>query len=148
MSNPNQTFTQIHVEGDPTVWTLSEPTKLETIESGNPAELPVVSPLAGLLLLSAEASFTLLPEPLPQPRGWIPGDVPIIPAGPYLYLPSVSTPTAGPVYYQLSFKAEGNVLAAIKTAMEKRTTRKVIPMGDGGAVVINGATLPFAVIGG
>jgi hypothetical protein len=149
-------YTTMSIEGDPTIWALKDPITDpdEIAGSSVPLALNVISPLNGILLLSVQAAafVTLFPQsgnpPNPMPMGWIPGD--LQQPSPFLYLPSVSTPASHPVCYQMP---AATTLAAVQgkiaTAMnDAATTTLSFEVADTvGYVVINGAALPFAVIG-
>lgn len=143
-------YSYLYIEGDATVWTLEHPIDAKRIsESDKALALGVANPLRGTLLLSARvASVELFPDsgrPL-QPAGWIPGDE----AQPYprLYLPSVSFPKNGPVVYGLSEATAAELEGRLTTAMtEGKKITVPFSWGEGsGEIVLNGRTLPFAVI--
>jgi hypothetical protein len=145
-------FAQILVDGDPTIWTLRDPISdpAEITESSAPLALGVIRPLNGILLLSAKAAafVTLFPSPsTPQPMGWIFDDHPVTSLF-FLYLPSVSIPATGPVLYQPVATTLAELQEAITKAMTSshRVAVSFETAGSVGQVVVNGATLPFAVI--
>jgi hypothetical protein len=146
---------KISIEGDGTVWTLGTAIDAEQIaESHAPLVLTVTDPLNGTLVLSKAASVTLFPASgaPANPLGWIPGDAGL--PYPCLYLPSVSMPDGHPVLYSLSDATLARLEGRIRNAMTAGT-KIAIPFGGGdggdaadvGEVVLNGALLPFAVIG-
>jgi hypothetical protein len=145
-------YAQILIDGDPTIWTLKNPISdpAQITKSSVPLALGVIRPLNGILLLSVKAAafVTLFPASSgPQPMGWIYDDHPV-PSLFFLYLPSVSIPATGPVLYQTTPTTLAELQNAITTAM---TSSQRVPVsfeaaGGVGQVVVNGATLPFAVI--
>ncbi len=146
-------YIKINVDRDPTIWTLKNPIidPAEITRSSAPLALGVSRPLDGILLLSVKAAafVTLFPGSLDLiAPGWIYDDL----SGPsaFLYLPSVSTSAAGPVLYQVPAAITlAELQNIITTAM---TSSQTVPVpfevaGSVGQVVVNGAALPFAVIG-
>lgn len=143
-------FSYLYIEGDATVWMLEHPIDAKRIsESDKAVALSVANPLRGTLLLSARvASVELFPDsgrPL-QPAGWIPGDQTL--TSPCLYLPSVSIPANGPVLYGLSEATAAELEGRLTTAMTEGK-KITVPFSWGvgsGELVLNGRTLPFAII--
>jgi hypothetical protein len=147
-------YAQILVDGDPNIWTLRKPVSdpAEIIRSSAPLALGVRRPFDGILLLSVKAAafVTLLPSPgawSQTATGWVYDD--FRGPSPILYLPSVSIPATGPVLYQTP---AGTTLAELQSTLTTAMTRSQRASvsfevaGSLGQVMVNGATLPFAVI--
>jgi hypothetical protein len=138
----------LYIEGDATGWGLTG------IEPGNPpagrtpVELAIMGPLVGTLILVPDrvGSFALIPPPLGD--GWLPTQKMVTP---YLYIPKATgLPSTSPVYM---LAAPDDNLAALQSkitaAMTGGTTISVqiTSPGGPGVVILNGALLPFAVLG-
>jgi hypothetical protein len=143
-------YTSVRIHGDMNTWTLTETfSPVQLTGSAGPLALGVAGPLTGTMLLSARAAgITLVPRGgTPDPMGWIPGDGEML--QPHLYLPSATERAAGHDLYPLpttvdTTELEDEITAAM--AAGTRFTVQVGTPGQGGAVVLNGATLPFVVI--
>jgi hypothetical protein len=128
----------IQIGDDPTLWWLVEP-----IQPGQLTQaLTVLTwyPIRGTLVLSPRATNVaifspppvLVPPPLPGPGG--------------LYLPTATGPSAGHIGYELSAGTDPGALAEqIKALMSNGHSQTITLGGAGGTLVLNGATLPFAV---
>jgi hypothetical protein len=139
-------FNTLRIDADPTSWELFKP--LEQLPTFNrPAVLEVYHPLRGELVLSPrsvgsavflEFSLTIV--------GTRPNGMPI--PEPFLYLPSPIGPdvhSIPPNFYPIP----GVDLAALKAEIiAAMTGGTFLTMNvTGGVVVINGAEVPFVVIG-
>jgi hypothetical protein len=139
------TYRFLKIGDDPTNWLLSEPIAADALTpSGNaPFRATIVEPRTGTLLLSSRvaASVVLWGEGGVTPNG---GE---FMTEPFLYLPSVTGLTSAETgsMYQLPAGANlGTVAAQIATAM---TQSQPWPVDwSDGVIVLNGATLPFAVL--
>jgi hypothetical protein len=130
----------VQIGDDPTLWWLVEP-----IQPGQLTQaLAVLTwyPIRGTLVLSPRATNVaifspppvLVPPPLSGPGG--------------LYLPTATGPSAGHIGYELSGGTDPGVLAdQIKALMSNGHSQTFTLGGAGGTLVLNGATLPFAVLG-
>lgn len=124
-------------------WNLKAPiTDLSRL--GSPDEIAVTDPLDGTMLLSATAVATrnwmLTSAPRAMPTGWVMGDAW------YVYLPSSVPQPAPPLPYALPAATSGTqVLGPIRTAMGNGTD--VLIQLASGPFTLNGATLPFVVVG-
>jgi hypothetical protein len=149
MSTPSVPSTNrvLWIEGDPTNWLLAQaqPVPPPWAGSSDPVALAVTHPLEGTLVLSPRrAGSAALVQP--PPTNWIPCQLAIA----HIYLPTpagVSYPSPG---YPL---APGTDLQALEqslmAAMRQGTVLTVDATGYGGssgALVLNGAVLPFAVL--
>jgi hypothetical protein len=130
----------IQIGDDPTTWWLTEP--IQPGQLTQPLIVLTWYPIRGTLVLSPKASHVaifspppvLVPPPLSGPGG--------------LYLPTATGPSAGHIGYQLPASVDPAVLAEqIKTSMANGHSQTVTLGGPGGTLVLNGATLPFAVTG-
>jgi hypothetical protein len=116
-------------------------------QAAGPVVLPVAGPLRGELLVSPPAAATISVQRPPPAHSTHPSHI-ALPGWPVLYLPSPTGPTGDSPGYPL---ARNTDLAALKqdiiSAMSGRTVLR-IQLADipGGAVVLNGAALDFAVL--
>jgi len=136
-------YTILQIDGDPTKWILNDPMDAGQLTGlGEPLAIQVTRPLEGTLLLcpSAVAGVALLD---PGPVGWMPGIV--LTLRPVLYLPSPAGPTDTNHGYALPASADPAQLEGDITAAMSRGTTLSVDLA-GGVVVLNGATLPFAVL--
>lgn len=139
----------LRIDSDPTSWELTDGIG-EVQTSNDPVVLEVYHPLKGNLVLSPRSvgNAVFLDYQLPpNPYGTRPNGYPIPKVG-ALYLPSPIGPDVQnipPNIYALGDPLDLEVLTAdIKAAMTDGTFLPVnVTQGE---VVINGATLPFAVI--
>jgi hypothetical protein len=132
----------VRIDGDPTTWTLQDPIDAGLLTGlGEPLAVQVTHPLRGTLLLSvgAAAGVALLDLPV----NWIPGHIQL--PEPALYLPSPAGPTDSDHGYTLPAAADlAKLQSDITAAMTDGT---ILPVAlAGGVLVLNGATLPFAVL--
>ena len=127
----------IQIGDDPTLWWLVEP-----IQPGQLTQaLTVLTwyPIRGCLVLSPRASHVAIFEPAPVlvPPPLNQADI---------YLPTATGPSAGHIGYELSAGTDPGVLAEqIKALMSNGHSQTITLGGAGGTLVLNGATLPFAV---
>ena len=128
----------IQIGDDPTIWWLAE--QIQPSQLSQPLSVLTWYPIRGNLVLSPRASnvaiFTpppvLVPNPLSGPGG--------------LYLPTATGPSAGHIGYQLAGQDPAALAAQIQALMRSGQSQ-TITLGAGGTLVLNGATLPFAVTG-
>jgi hypothetical protein len=127
----------IQIGDDPTIWWLAE-----QIQPGQLAQpLSVLSwyPIRGNLVLSPRASYVaiftpppvLVPAPLSGPGG--------------LYLPTATGPSAGHIGYELAGTDPDVLAQQIQALMHSGKSQTITLGGAGGTLVLNGATLSFAV---
>ena len=128
----------IQIGDDPTLWWLVEP-----IQPGQLTQaLTVLTwyPIRGTLVLSPRATNVaifspppvLVPTPLSGPGG--------------LYLPTATGPSAGHIGYEVP--GDPAVLAnQIQALMRNGQSQTITLGGAGGTLILNGATLSFAVTG-
>jgi len=132
----------IQIGDDPTKWWLVQPFNANQL-TGQPLTLDLAGPLGGWLVLSGRADSVAV---FNVPDATVPAD--LNPSGGCIYLPTGSGASAHNFGYALSTnEAMGteNLGAEISTAM-RNGTRLTIPLYGGGTLVINGATLTFAVL--
>ena len=132
----------IQIGDDPTKWWLVQPLNANQL-TGQPLTLNVASPIGGWMVLNGRATSVAV---FNEPDATVPGDV--NPAGGTIYLPTAAGASAHNYGYGLVInEALGgqNLSAEISTAMHNGT-RLTIPLYGGGTLVINGATLDFAVV--
>jgi hypothetical protein len=128
----------IQIGDDPTIWWLAE--QIQPSQLSQPLSVLTWYPIRGNLVLSPRASnvviFTpppvLVPNPLSGPGG--------------LYLPTATGPSAGHIGYQLAGQDPAALAQQIQALMRSGQSQ-TITLGAGGTLVLNGATLPFAVTG-
>jgi hypothetical protein len=135
-------YRNLQIEGDPTIWVLSEPIDAPALTvSAEPFRAAISAPRAGTMLLSSRAAAGAV---LTGVGGVTPNGSGIVtPAS--MYLPSVTGLKLSSPGYQLP---AGTNLAALEgeiTAAMSQSTFLTVECLDG-VVVLNGATLPFVVL--
>ena len=141
----------LRIGTDPTAWVL-ESTDPDTVaaqlsQATGPVVLPVLDPLQGDLVVSPSAAATIsvaTPSPV---HNWHPSHI-ALPQWPVLYLHSPTSPTQNSPGYPLDPNTD---LAALRqriiAAMTGRTVLSIqVADSRGGVVLLNGATLGFAVL--
>src|SRR5271169_7110327 len=127
----------IQIGDDPTIWWLAQ--QIQPSQLTQPLTVLTWYPIRGNLVLSPKAAhvaiFTpppvLVPTPLSGPGG--------------LYLPTATGPSAGHIGFELA-GIDPDVLADQIQALMRNGQRQTITLGGaGGTLVLNGATLSFAV---
>ena len=129
----------IQIGDDPTVWWLTEP--IQPGQLTQPLTVLTWYPIRGILVLSPKAShvaiFTPPPVLVPTPIQ--------TPGGSSIYLPTAAGVSAGHAGYALP-GGDPQVLAdQIQTLMHNGQSQTITLGGAGGTLVLNGATLAFAV---
>ena len=121
-----------------------------------PVVVDVISPLKGRLVLSPRAAGSVvILQPsgggtIWQPFDWNPGGI-IKPSAPSVYLASPAGPWAGTSLYTVSadINAQGveqDIIAAMSDDTKRILTLPVSDAAGTGMLVVDGATLPFAVV--
>jgi hypothetical protein len=133
----------LQIAGDPTVWGLRD--VVAHPDWTDPVALPIILPVEGTLVLSPAAVGGLALSYPDEHNGWMPAAV----TAPQLYIPTATGLKAGATGYPLA--APDNDVEALTekliTAMSDGSTITVaLGLVLGGAVMINGAVLPFAVV--
>ncbi len=128
----------IQIGDDPTIWWLAEP--IQPSQLTQPLTVQTWYPISGMLVLSPKAAhvaiFTPPPVLVPSPL-----------SGPgCLYLPTATGPSAGHIGYELGGAVDPAVIAEqIQALMRNGHSQTFTLGGAGGTLVVNGATLSFAV---
>jgi hypothetical protein len=126
----------IQIGDDPTIWWLTE--QIQPGQLTQPLTVLTWYPIRGILVLSPKASHVAIFEPAPV---LVP--TPVSTAG--LYLPTAAGVTAHSGY-ELAANTDPGVLAQqIQTSMHNGQSQAITLGGTGGTIVLNGATLAFAV---
>ena len=137
---------------DPAEWVI-EASDLGAVaaqlsQATSPLVLPVISPLAGQLVLSAGAAATIALS-APSGVGWNPSDC-RLPEGPQiLYVPTLTGATRGKHGFALPPGTNLDALAQdIAAAMDDGDILKVslAPQGGDASLVLQGAGLAYAVV--
>ena len=132
----------IQIAGDPTKWWPHQQFSASQL-TGQPVSVQIISPVMGFLVISPRASGVAVFELNQAPPGLQSITVPGI------YVPSAAGLAVGHAGYQLPPSADlGNLAGQITTAMRNGHNQTVTLGGiaSGGTLVLNGATLPFAVV--
>ena len=146
----------VRIGTDPTSWAVAEPSYASIVEQLGQASAPVVlmvtAPLDGQLVLSHRAAGSVA---VIQPPGgrvwetheWNPGHG-AAPTAPLVYLAAPAGSGQGPGFAVSSNVNKATVVEEIASAMKEGTmlTLQVYDASGTGALVINGAALPFAVV--
>lgn len=132
----------IQIGDDPTHWWVAEQIQASQL-TGQPLAVICLAPIQGLLVVSPRsASVAIFDAPSgtqPPPLG-LPGGI--------VYVPTATGPSAGHVGYQLAGNVDPqNVANQITTAMRQGHAQAITLASGGGTLVLNGATLSFAVVG-
>jgi hypothetical protein len=127
----------IQIGDDPTVWWLAEP--IQPTPLTQPLSVLTWYPIRGILVLSPRASHVAIFTPPPVL-------VPPCPSGPVgIYLPTAAGVSAGHTGYELPGGDPAVLAEQIQASMRNGHSQTVILGGAGGTLVLNGATLSFAV---
>jgi hypothetical protein len=129
----------IQIGEDPTIWWLTE--QIQPSQLNQPLSVTTWYPIWGCLVLSPRAThvaiFTpppvLVPPPVPGPVG--------------IYVPTAAGVSAGHTGYELSGQDPGILADQIQALMRNGQSQTITLGGAGGTLVLNGATLSFAVTG-
>ena len=140
----------VQIGTDPTAWVL-ESTGPDTVaarlsQATGPVVLPIVDPLQGNLIVSPAAATISVARPSPL-HGLHPSHI-ALPRWPVLYLPSPAGPTQDSPGYPLEPSTDLAALEQHIVAAMSEGTVLSIQVADiqGGVVLLNGATLGFAVL--
>jgi hypothetical protein len=128
----------IQIGEDPTLWWLAQ--QIQPSQLNQPLAVLTWYPIRGTLVLSPKATnvaiFTPPPVLVPPPLSG-PGS---------LYLPTATGPSAGHIGYEMP--GDPAVLAnQIQALMRNGQSQTITLGGAGGTLILNGATLSFAVTG-
>ena len=130
----------IQIEGDPTKWWLPQPVPASQL-TGQPLSLQVSAPVLGYLLLSGKAASVAVFD---LPPGQVPGIVNVSAAS--LYVPTAAGASVGHTGYGLSSAVNLDDLPNQIMASMQSGHIQTVALSGGGTLVINGATLSFAVL--
>src|SRR5579862_841381 len=122
----------LQIEGDPTKWWIQDQVPANELTAGQPLTVTSLAPIEGILVLSprsATVAVSNVPAGSPPASLAIPGEI--------VYLPTTAGPSAGHVGHEVA----GGVDAAGLSGQ-----RLTIALASGGTLVLNGATLTFAVL--
>jgi hypothetical protein len=130
----------LQIGDDPTKWWLTESINASQV-TGQPLSVTLVAPLFGTLVISPKsASVAIFDVDSPPPA------VLNVTPAPLLYVPTGTGASAGHAGYELPSDVDLIGLAGqIATAMRDGHSQTVTLAG-GGTLVLNGATLSFAVV--
>ena len=126
----------IQIGDDPTIWWLTAP--IQPSQLTQPLTVLTWYPIRGILVLSPRVSHVAIYSPPPV---LVPDPL----AGPSLYLPTAAGVSAGQIGYQLTGGDPAVLANQIQALMHSGQSQTITLGGAGGTLVLNGATLPFAV---
>jgi len=129
----------IQIGDDPTIWWLVQ--QIQPSQLTQPLVVLTWFPIRGCLVLSPKAAHVAIFDPPPVL-------VPPPLTGPAvsIYLPTATGPSAGHIGYELPGTVDPGVLAdQIQALMRNGQSQTITLGGAGGTLVLNGATLSFAV---
>ena len=132
--------TYIQIEGDPTKWWLPQPVQASQL-TGQPLSLQVSAPVLGSLILSGKAASVAVFD---LPSGQVPGIVNVSAAS--LYVPTAAGASMGHTGYGLSPAVNLDGLPNQIMALMRSGHVQTVALNGGGTLVLNGATLSFAVL--
>jgi hypothetical protein len=136
----------LQIAGDPTKWWPTDPFHASQL-TGQPLSIPVNAPIQATLVLSGKsASVAVFDSPSGQTD---PGPGTLEPQVPYIYVPTASGLSAGHVGYELPTNVNLTDLANQIMASMRSGHSQAVTLGgsdSGGTLVLNGATLSFAVL--
>jgi hypothetical protein len=131
----------IQIGDDPTIWWLVQP--IEPSQLTQPLTVLTWYPIRGILVLSPRAADVAIFEPDPV---LVPPPIVTPGGGPSIYLPTAAGVSEGHAGYELPGTVDPAVLAGqIQTSMHDGKSQTITLGGAGGTLVLNGATLSFAV---
>jgi hypothetical protein len=132
----------IQIEGDPTKWWIADELPANELTGGQPLTVTSLAPIEGIMVLSPRSATVVVfnvPSGTPPPPLAIPDGI--------IYLPTAAGPSAGHVGYVLAGDVDPMSLSSqIASSMHAGQSQTVALGGAGGTLVLNGATLTFAVL--
>lgn len=132
----------LQIAGDPTKWWPVQPFSASQL-TGQPVSIQIVSPVNGYLVISPRAADVAVFELNQAPPAALSIQVPGI------YVPNAAGLAVGHAGYQLPASADlGNLVGQITASMHGGSSQSIALGGtaSGGTLVLNGATLSFAVV--
>jgi hypothetical protein len=131
----------IQIEGDPTKWWIAEQFPTGELDEGQPLTVTSLAPIEGILVLSPKSATVAVlnaPSAAPPAPLSIPGEI--------IYVPTATGPSAGHVGYVLAGDVDSGSLSSQIAASMHSGQHQTIALTGGGTLVLNGATLTFAVL--
>ena len=126
----------IQIGDDPTVWWLAQ--QIQPSQLTQPLTVTTWYPIRGILVLSPKAPHVAIFTPPPV---LVPPPI----ESPGIYLPTAAGVSAGHAGYELPGTDPAVVAEQIQTLMRNGQSQTISLGGAGGTLVLNGATLIFAV---
>ena len=126
----------IQIGDDPTIWWLAQ--QIQPSQLTQPLGVVTWYPIRGTLVLSPKAAHVAIfsPPPVLVPT-------PLSTSG--IYLPTAAGVSAGQIGYQLTGGDPAVLANQIQALMHSGQSQTITLGGAGGTLVLNGATLSFAV---
>ena len=135
----------LQIGDDPTKWWIEDQIPTNELTGGQPLSFTCYAPIGGLLLLSPRfATVVVLSAPgTPPPALSAPPGAP----GGIIYLPTAAGASAGHVGYELAGDVDPMSLSSQIAGSMHAGQRQTVALAGGATLVLNGATLAFAVTG-
>ena len=131
----------IQIGDDPAKWWIAEQFPTDELTGGQPVSVTSLAPIEGLLVLSARSAtvavFNVTSGSPPPPLG-LPGEI--------IYVPTATGPSAGHVGYELAGDVDPTTLSGQIAGLMHSGRSQALALSGGGTLVLNGATLAFAVL--
>src|SRR3984957_1305288 len=134
-------FCYLQIEGDPTKWWIQDQVPANELTAGQPLTVTSLAPIEGILVLSPRSATVAVS---PVPAGSPPASLAV--PGEIVYLPTTAGPSAGHVGYEVAAGVDAAGLAGQIAGGMHAGQRLTIALAAGGTLVLNGATLTFAVL--
>ena len=131
----------LQIEGDPTKWWIQDQVPADELTAGQPLTVTSLAPIEGILVLSPRSATVAVSD---VPAGSPPG--PLATPGEIIYLPTTAGPSAGHVGYEVAGGVDAAGLSGQIAGAMHAGQRLTIALASGGTLVLNGATLTFAVL--
>jgi hypothetical protein len=130
----------LQIEGDPTKWWIQDQVPANELTAGQPLTVTSLAPIEGILVLSPRSATVAVSN--------VPGSPPASLAipGEIIYLPTAAGPSAGHVGYEVAAGVDAAGLSGQIAGAMHAGQRLTIALASGGTLVLNGATLSFAVL--
>src|SRR5580704_11097448 len=133
----------VQIEGDPAKWWIEDQVPTSELTGGQPLTFTSLAPIEGIMVLSprsATVAVLNVPSGSPPAPLAIPGEI--------IYVPTAAGPSAGHVGYQVAAGGGDAVSLSSQIAAAMHAGQSLtIALAGGGTLVLNGATLAFAVLG-
>jgi hypothetical protein len=131
----------IQIEGDPAKWWIEDQVPTSELTGGQPLTFTSLAPIEGIMVLSPRSATVVVsnvPSGSPQAPLGFPGEI--------IYVPTAAGPSAGHVGYEVAGGVDAGSLSSQIAAAMHAGQRLTIALAGGGTLVLNGATLTFAVL--